>query len=135
MCGFAGFLRTAPDSSRDCSEALVTRMSMVIQHRGPDDSGVWTDDEAGIALAHRRLSIIDVSTAGHQPMHSPCGRYVLVFNGEIYNHFALRAELLKAGIDISWRGHSDTETLLAGFSVWGVKATLYRAVGMFSCSR
>ena len=105
---------------------------MAIQHRGPDDSGVWADDKAGIALAHRRLSVIDISPAGHQPMHSACGRYVLVFNGAIYNHFALRAELLKAGSEITWRGHSDTETLLAGFSAWGVKATLYRAVGMFA---
>ena len=132
MCGFTGFLDAAAESSKDCMESLANRMSMAIQHRGPDDCGVWADDEAGIALAHRRLSIIDLSPAGHQPMHSACGRYVLVFNGEIYNHLVLRSELLKARSEIAWQGHSDTETLLAGFAAWGVHVTLQRAVGMFA---
>ncbi|CAN1496827.1 AsnB Asparagine synthase (glutamine-hydrolyzing) [Burkholderiaceae bacterium] len=106
----------------------VTRMALAIAHRGPDNAGVWTDDRAGIGLGHRRLSIVDLSAAGHQPMHSNAGRYVMAFNGEIYNHLELRAEL--GGIE--WRGHSDTETLLAGFEAWGVVATLKKAVGMFA---
>lgn len=103
-------------------------MVAIIQHRGPDGDGVWTDGEAGVALGHRRLAIIDLSPAGHQPMISPSGRYVLVFNGEIYNHLALRQALP----GVSWCGHSDTETLLAGFEQWGVEATLQRSVGMFA---
>jgi asparagine synthase (glutamine-hydrolysing) len=107
-------------------------MALSIAHRGPDDAGAWADVDAGIAMGHRRLSIIDLSAAGHQPMHSACGRFVTAFNGEVYNHLALRAELDASRLAPSWRGHSDTETLLAGFTAWGVKATLQRAVGMFS---
>ena len=113
-------------------EKIGARMANAIAHRGPDDSGVWIDDAAGICLAHRRLSIIDLSPAGHQPMHSFSGRFVLSFNGEIYNHLEIRAELEAAGVDIAWRGHSDTETLLAAFEHWGLEATLSRAVGMFA---
>jgi asparagine synthase (glutamine-hydrolysing) len=131
MCGFAGFL-----SHQLCGqgglEAVVTQMALAIQHRGPNDAGAWADSQAGIALGHRRLSIVDLSPAGHQPMHSTSGRYVLAFNGEIYNHLALRAELETLGLSQSWQGHSDTETLLAGFAAWGVAATLQRAVGMFA---
>ena len=101
MCGIAGFL-THPGSS-DLSES-VRIMADTLVHRGPDDSGVWTDDSAGIALAHRRLSILDLSAAGHQPMASASGRYVIVFNGEIYNHLELRKKLAS----FPWRGHSDT---------------------------
>ena len=101
-----------------------------MQHRGPDDAGAWADAQAGIALGHRRLSIVDLSAAGHQPMHSASGRFVMAFNGEIYNHLELRAEL--EGMGIAWRGHSDTETLLAGFEAWGVEATLKKTVGMFA---
>ena len=132
MCGFTGFLTTDSTVSAGSFETLVTRMALAIKHRGPDDAGAWVDAEAGIALGHRRLSIIDLSLAGHQPMHSVCGRFVLVFNGEIYNHFALRSELQKSGVAPAWRGHSDTETILAGFTLWGVSATLQRAVGMFA---
>ena len=107
-------------------------MALAIRYRGPDDAGAWVDAEAGIALGHRRLSIIDLSPAGHQPMLSSCGRFVLAFNGEIYNHLVLRSELEKSGVSPVWRGHSDTETLLAGFAAWGVEATLQRSVGMFS---
>jgi asparagine synthase (glutamine-hydrolysing) len=107
-------------------------MTRVLAHRGPDDEGVWVDSDAGIGLGHRRLSIVDLSPAGHQPMDSPSGRYVITFNGEIYNHEELRAELLAEGHQIRWRGHSDTETLLAGFDAWGIKATLERACGMFA---
>lgn len=126
MCGFAGFLTTA---GLDSFEATLSRMADAIRHRGPDDSGLWADRATGIGLAHRRLSIVDLSPAGHQPMVSFTGRYMVVFNGEIYNHLALRKNLPPAA---AWRGHSDTETLLAGFEVWGVIATIRRAIGMFA---
>ena len=124
MCGIAGFWR--PGAAVD--EACLRRMAAAIAHRGPDDAGVWTDENVGIGLAHRRLSILDLSPAGHQPMLSASGRYVIVFNGEIYNHLDLREEL--TGND--WRGHSDTETLLAAFESWGVEAALKKSVGMFA---
>ncbi|MBV8908747.1 MAG: asparagine synthase (glutamine-hydrolyzing), partial [Sphingomonas sp.] len=109
----------------------VTRMTRALAHRGPDDDGIWVDREAGLALGHRRLSIIDLSPAGHQPMLSVSGRYVLTYNGEIYNYEDLRRELAQAGHCPEWRGHSDTEVMLAGFDFWGIKATLERAIGMF----
>jgi asparagine synthase (glutamine-hydrolysing) len=131
MCGITGFL-IAEGSSLDSLEAVVTRMALNIAHRGPDDAGAWADVEAGIAMGHRRLSIVDLSAAGHQPMKSDCGRFVTAFNGEVYNHLALRAELEASSKAPTWRGHSDTETLLAGFAAWGLTATLERAVGMFA---
>jgi len=103
-------------------------MAKALTHRGPDNSGAWIDESCGIALAHRRLSILDLSPAGDQPMISLSGRYVIVFNGEIYNHLELRRELK----NVEWRGHSDTETLLAGFEAWGIEGALQRAVGMFA---
>ncbi len=131
MCGIAGFLVSV---SRPCDqlEDILNRMISAITHRGPDDEGVWADAEMGIALAHRRLSILDLSPAGHQPMLSGGGRYVIAFNGEIYNHGELRDQLQSSGAAPAWRGHSDTETLLAGFEHWGVESTLKRAVGMFA---
>lgn len=107
-------------------------MAARLEARGPDDAGVWTDASEGIALAHRRLSIVDLSPAGRQPMISPSGRYVAVFNGEIYNHQDLRDEVAKRGCPPPWRGHSDTESLLAAVDTWGMSATLQRAVGMFA---
>src|SRR4029077_18856942 len=107
---------------------IAEAMGQSISHRGPDDSGVWIDNESGLVLAHRRLSVVDLSPAGHQPMFSPDRRYVIVFNGEIYNHLALRKELG----NLPWRGHSDTETLLACFDACVVEPTLKRAVGMFA---
>jgi len=117
-------------------------MADVLANRGPDDAGMWTDTVAGIALAHRRLSIVDLSPAGHQPMASASGRYVIAFNGEIYNHLDIRAELEKKphpnllpedeGVKMKWRGHSDTETLLAGIDTWGLEATLNKSIGMFA---
>jgi len=107
-------------------------MASALIHRGPDDYGVWTAPQAGLSLSHRRLSIVDLSPAGHQPMASADDSLVLVFNGEIYNHLALRRELEQSGLSGSWKGHSDTETLLAAFAVWGVEATLGKAVGMFA---
>jgi asparagine synthase (glutamine-hydrolysing) len=133
MCGFAGYLRFNYQSVHDSEElqSVVLRMAKAIAHRGPDDAGAWVDTQAGIALGHRRLSIVDLSPAGHQPMQLDEGRYVLAYNGEIYNHRALRGELEKISFR-EWRGHSDTETLLAGFETWGVEATLKKAVGMFA---
>lgn len=127
MCGIAGFWTTRP-LGRDGAIAVARAMSDRIVHRGPDGEGQWCDDSGAIALAHRRLAIVELSEAGHQPMSSACGRYELVFNGEIYNHRALRAELPAQ----PWRGHSDTETLLAAFLRWGIQETLQRAVGMFA---
>jgi asparagine synthase (glutamine-hydrolysing) len=111
-------------------------MASAIEHRGPDDHGVWWDAEVGVALAHRRLSILDLSPLGHQPMHSADGRYVIVYNGEIYNFQELRAELAAeqslCGTQIEWRGHSDTEVLLEAISQWGLDKALRKSVGMFA---
>jgi len=131
MCGIAGFIMR-DGAGKTNLEAIASRMSAPLAHRGPDDSGVWCDTDAGVAIAHRRLSILDLSPAGHQPMASPSGRFVTVFNGEIYNHLDLRKEVEKSGNVTCWRGHADTETLLAGFDVWGIEATLKRSVGMFA---
>lgn len=103
-----------------------------IRHRGPDSEGYWEDEAAGLGLGHVRLAVQDVSAAGHQPMVSNCGRYVLVLNGEIYNHLALRRQLEREGCTAAWRGHSDTETILAAFAAWGVTATLQALTGMFA---
>jgi len=129
MCGLAGFLDRDVDRS---GEDVLRRMATRIAHRGPDDDGVWLDAENGIGFCHRRLAIVDLSAAGHQPMGSPRGRYHFVWNGEIYNHLALRRVLESEGEAPVWRGHSDTETLLACFENWGVVETLKQTVGMFS---
>lgn len=126
MCGIAGFLDPKQEFS-SVAEDVAAKMSQALFMRGPDAGGVWTDRASGIALAHRRLSIVDLSPAGAQPMTSSSGRFVLVFNGEIYNHMELRAELTE-----SWRGHSDTETLLAMIEAHGLKATLKKTIGMFA---
>jgi asparagine synthase (glutamine-hydrolysing) len=131
MCGVAGFWQLR-GGARDALLDQVQSMSARLTHRGPDDKGSWCDESAGIALAQRRLSILDLSPAGHQPMPSACGRYVLVFNGEIYNHLDLRRRLLAEAAAPAWRGHSDTETLLACFVAWGVEQTLRACVGMFA---
>jgi asparagine synthase (glutamine-hydrolysing) len=132
MCGFAGFLGTTPLQARGEQQALVKRMTDTIAYRGPDSAGYWCDGERGVALGHRRLSIVDLSPAGHQPMHSSASRYVIAFNGEIYNHLQMREELDSAGRAPAWRGRSDTETLLAGFDAWGIQGTVERAIGMFA---
>lgn len=131
MCGLTGFWQGAT-ASAEAMGALAEAMALRIQHRGPDDSGVWCDVENGVALAFRRLSIIDLSPAGHQPMLSASGRYVLVFNGEIYNYLALREQLAADGIAPAWQGHSDTETLLACIEAWGLQRALQASVGMFA---
>ena len=133
MCGIAGFIGF--DSLR-IEDVYSTAQSMgaEIHHRGPDDSGVWVDKQAQVAMIHRRLSILDLSSAGHQPMMSSSGRYVIIFNGEIYNHKEVRSALdyNLVSAERDWMGHSDTETLLAAIEVWGFEATLKKVRGMFA---
>ncbi|KVZ30679.1 asparagine synthetase B [Burkholderia multivorans] len=131
MCGIDGFLNSVA-FDEETARGTLARMTASLAHRGPDAQGLWVDPAAGIALGHRRLSIVDLSVHGRQPMASACGRYVMVFNGEIYNHRELRAQLERVGRAPAWRGHSDTEVLLAAFAAWGVDATLRRATGMFA---
>jgi asparagine synthase (glutamine-hydrolysing) len=132
MCGISGYLSHKSYRSAEEMCALLQRMGRGIIARGPDDAGEWWDSDSGIGLSHRRLSVLDLSPAGHQPMDSVGQRYVLVFNGEIYNHLELRLTLENEGRSPAWRGHSDTETLLAGFAAWGVEKTVGQAVGMFA---
>ena len=127
MCGIVGYW-----DKRGAETSVVEQMALRIAHRGPDGAGVWLNRSGDLAMAHRRLAIIDLSPAGHQPMTSPCGRFTLVFNGEIYNHPDLRADLEHEGGHFDWRGHSDTETLLAALRHWGVEKTLQRLNGMFA---
>jgi asparagine synthase (glutamine-hydrolysing) len=129
MCGFAGYLAAA-DQSADTLTYGVRQMIEPLVHRGPDASGTWVDEHAGFALGFRRLAIIDVSPAGHQPMRSATGRYVLAFNGEVYNFEDLRAELEPLGA--VFRGRSDTEVILAAFEAWGIVESVKRFVGMFA---
>ena len=131
MCGLVGFLNLGKDFTPN-AEAVITSMSDAITHRGPDSSGTWQDSQFRIALGHRRLSIIDLSLAGHQPMISPSGRYVMVFNGEMYNHLDVRHEIESIESSIKWRGHSDTETILASFDIWGLKSSIQKFNGMFA---
>lgn len=127
MCGFTGFLSLGT-ISQSSFEPTIQRMNDMLVSRGPDSSGIWFDSAQGIAFGHRRLAIQDLSPAGHQPMDANSGRYTMVFNGEIYNHLDLR-KLLP---NISWRGHSDTETILAAIDAWGFKETLEKLIGMFA---
>ena len=129
MCGIAGFLTL---EEPDNPFAIATRMADAIVHRGPDSTGVWGDKAAGVMLAHRRLAILDLTQAGAQPMMSACGRYVIVFNGEVYNFESLRIELKKAGAAPHWRGRSDTEVIVAAIATWGLEAALKQFVGMFA---
>jgi asparagine synthase (glutamine-hydrolysing) len=130
MCGIAGFLDTSRSNSNEQLTLIARRMATSLRHRGPEDEGVWVDPATGIAFGHRRLSIIDLSPMGHQPMHSASGRYVITFNGEIYNFKALRQELEQLGE--TFRGHSDTEIMLAAIARWGVEASLKKFNGMFA---
>lgn len=131
MCGIAGWIQAGGVSSERAKD-IAASMAQSLHHRGPDDEGIWYDNRWGVVFVHRRLSILDLSHAGHQPMLSSCGRYVIVFNGEIYNHQQLRSELEKSAHVSQWRGHSDTETLLMAFARWGVEPTLRRTIGMFA---
>ncbi len=132
MCGIAGFW--SPDFPPQQYDGLLDSMCDSIRHRGPDSRGTWHDDAAGVGLAHVRLAIVDLSPAGHQPMRSADGRYVLVYNGEVYNFDAIRRELDDAGHtpEGGWRGRSDTEVILQAFTVWEPQQVLERLIGMFA---
>ena len=130
MCGLTGFYIDESHSS-EASKDLINSMTSTLSHRGPDDSGSWIDDNKVIALGHRRLSILDLSSAGHQPM-SINDNYAIAYNGEIYNHMELRALLDKEVSPKSWLGNSDTETLLVAFTTWGIETTLMKLRGMFA---
>lgn len=139
MCGFAGYLGGASSQGQLADEEMLKKMTDSITYRGPDDSGYWCDRDRQIGLGHRRLSIVDLSSGGHQPMQSHSGRYVIAFNGEVYNYKDLQERLSSTLLHSSeskeslrWRGHSDTEVLLAGFDIWGIQGTLERATGMFA---
>ena len=129
MCGFVGYLSNSENPNKE----LVKKMANKINSRGPDSDGFWIDESAGIALGHKRLSIIDLTNAGNQPKLSKNGRYVIAFNGEIYNHQLIRS-LLNKETNISWDGNSDTETLVEAISQWGIKKTLTSINGMFAFS-
>lgn len=129
MCGIAGIW-----NSNDEFEVykIASNMAEKLHHRGPDDYGIWQDDNSHLALSHRRLSILDLSSAGKQPFISNSGRFVIVFNGEIYNHLLLRKELSQKGFKFNWKSTSDTETLINCLEIWGIKKTLPKLIGMFA---
>lgn len=131
MCGLAGFLQPG-GFVKETAEQTLRRLAGSLRHRGPDDAGTWLDEHVGIALGHRRLAVLDLTPAGHQPMRSSSGRYVIAFNGEIYNHLEIREELDRSGSPPTWRGRSDTETLLSAIDHWGIEFSLRKSVGMFA---
>ncbi len=130
MCGITGYVSSLSDM-----ESVIEKMRDSMVHRGPDSCGSWVDEDYGIAFGHRRLAIQDLSSAGHQPMKSVSGRFVISFNGEIYNHFEIR-KIIQIPLDykLNWNGHSDTETLVTAFEMIGIEATLSLAKGMFALS-
>lgn len=131
MCGITGLINISTSEKYDIVN-LINKMTLKLEHRGPDDSGIWSDQLYKIALGHRRLSIIDVSSAGHQPMESISKNYVLSFNGEIYNHLEIRKKLILENSSIKWVGSSDTETLLVAIEYWGIDKTILLLNGMFA---
>lgn len=131
MCGITGFLG-GNFSNKNKNKLILLEMSKQLFARGPDSSGIWLDDSSKIGLAHRRLSIVDLSSSGHQPMISSSRRYIITYNGEIYNSSDIRNDLTVDHLQPKWRGHSDTETLLAAFDAWGIKETIKRVNGMFA---
>ncbi len=130
MCGIAGMIDWRAATSADALRSVGEAMNDTLRHRGPDGSGVWVEAEGGVALCQRRLAIIDLSPGGAQPMHSADRRYVITFNGEIYNYRDIRSELAAAGRQM--RSDSDTEVLLEACALWGVEAAIERAIGMFA---
>jgi asparagine synthase (glutamine-hydrolysing) len=132
MCGIAGFWLRSP-AGPEQAQAQLRAMANGIRHRGPDDSGYWYQAETGLGLAHRRLSIVDLSVEGHQPMPSASGRYVICFNGEVYNFAEIRHELEQSNLLLKpFRGHSDTEVMLAAIEAWGLENATQRFIGMFA---
>ncbi len=130
MCGIAGFIAAGSGNKPQALSTIAAAMGASLSHRGPDDEGVWLDPDAGLALVHRRLSIVDLSSAGHQPMVSADGRYVMSYNGEVYSHEDMRPALAARGV--AFRGHSDTEVMLESIAAFGIEATLPRLIGMFA---
>ena len=128
MCGINGFY----SKSLSTFNNVIVKMNSAISHRGPDTNGMWHDKNAGIILGHQRLSIIDLSNAGNQPMKSNSDRFILTYNGEIYNHLEIRKELENSAANINWRGNSDTETLIEAINFWGVEIVLKKIEGMFA---
>ena len=128
MCGINGFY----SKSSSTFDNVILKMNSAISHRGPDTNGTWLDKNSGIVLGHQRLSIIDLSVAGNQPMRSNSGRFILTYNGEVYNHLEIRKEIEKSNSNIKWRGNSDTETLLEAIDFWGIEITLKKIDGMFA---
>ena len=132
MCGIAGFLHPGSNHGRESMHRHVIDMTNTLAHRGPDDEGAWVDPIAGVALGSRRLAVIDLSPQGHQPMHSVSGRYVIAYNGEIYNSASIAHMLEAAGVAPRWHGHSDTEVILAAIEAWGLDKALESFNGMFA---
>jgi asparagine synthase (glutamine-hydrolysing) len=132
MCGIVGYASSTASITKMELSDTVARMANTLHHRGPDGSGTWVDQDAGIGLGHRRLAVIDLSEHGRQPMISASGRYVVTFNGEIYNFHEIRHELDTIGVTQAWRGHSDTEVLLAAIDAFGLDITVNKCVGMFA---
>ncbi|WP_440677281.1 asparagine synthase (glutamine-hydrolyzing) [Candidatus Pelagibacter sp. HIMB1587] len=130
MCGIAGFY----SKNLSSFDKIIFEMTSAIYHRGPDDINFWKDENSGIAFGHQRLSILDLSVAGSQPMKSNSGRFIITYNGEIYNHIEIRKELKKINSNITWNSNSDTETLLEASEFWGVEKTLEKIAGMFAFS-
>ena len=128
MCGISGFY----NNTKLTFDYAIEKMNASISHRGSDSSGVWHDKNSGIVLGHQRLSILDLSVAGTQPMQSNSGRFVLTYNGEIYNHLEIRKHLVKINSKINWRGSSDTETLLESIEILGIEKTIQKIKGMFA---
>jgi asparagine synthase (glutamine-hydrolysing) len=132
MCGLVGYLGGVSKRTLLQNEQILRDMSGKIVSRGPDQGGIWVNNIGDFGFAHRRLAILDLTGAGDQPMQTKSCRYVIVFNGEIYNHIDLRKEINLSGIPIGWKGHSDTETLLAAIELWGIERALKKVVGMFA---
>lgn len=130
MCGIAGIL--ASELPRENKNNSLKQMLLAINHRGPDDTGIWQDENYNVALGHVRLSILDFTTNGHQPMISHSNRYVLTYNGEIYNFREIKQELDKSGKGFAWKSESDTEVILAAIEAWGLDQALAVMTGMFA---
>src|ERR1035438_6963612 len=128
MCGIAGFIGTSGGPPRD----TLRRLTEALTHRGPDDEGYWVSGDCSVGLGHRRLSIVDLTAGGHQPMHSESGRYSVAFNGEVYNFVELRSTLTSLGHSL--HGTSDTEVMLAAFEEWGLDRAISRFNGMFAAA-